>query len=161
MDKRLIGKTCPYCKTPFQEGDVVVICSTCEMPHHLACWTENQGCTTFGCTGSIKETIGGTASSNAATSYAAPTPQPARTERTDNTHTIQPLVSNQPVRPVVARGERPVEKPEQPESRFETLFDAEPCSIQDNIPVMLEKVSLIIDHQKEALFVRSIFRSLI
>lgn len=160
MDKRLIGKTCPYCKTPFQEGDVVVICSTCEMPHHLACWTENQGCTTFGCTGSIIETIGGTASPNAATSYAAPTPQPARTERTDNTHTIQPPVSNQPVRPVVARVERPVEKPEQPESRFETLFDAEPCSIQDNIPVMLEKVSLIIDHQKEALFVRSIFRSL-
>ena len=23
------------------------------MPHHKECWVENQGCTTFGCTGSI------------------------------------------------------------------------------------------------------------
>lgn len=49
-----IGKTCPYCKTPFQSGDEVVICSACDMPHHKDCWVENQGCTTFGCMGSIK-----------------------------------------------------------------------------------------------------------
>lgn len=49
-----IGKTCPYCKTPFQEGDDVVICSVCEMPHHKECWVENQKCTTFGCTGTIQ-----------------------------------------------------------------------------------------------------------
>lgn len=28
----------------------VKICGMCRMPHHLACWQENQGCTTFGCT---------------------------------------------------------------------------------------------------------------
>ena len=49
-----IGKTCPYCKTPFQEGDDVVICSVCEMPHHKECWVDNQKCTTFGCTGTIQ-----------------------------------------------------------------------------------------------------------
>ena len=49
-----IGKTCPYCKTPFQEGDDVVICSVCEMPHHKECWVENRECTTFGCTGTIQ-----------------------------------------------------------------------------------------------------------
>ena len=49
-----IGKVCPFCKTPFQEGDDVVICSVCEMPHHKECWVENQGCTTFGCTGTIQ-----------------------------------------------------------------------------------------------------------
>lgn len=49
-----IGKTCPYCKTPFREGDDIVICSVCEMPHHKECWVENRECTTFGCTGTIQ-----------------------------------------------------------------------------------------------------------
>lgn len=103
MDKRLIGKTCPYCKTPFQEGDVVVFCSTCEMPHHLACWTENQGCTTFGCTGGIGETIdGSTAANTSAThTYSAPviSADVARPSQ-------QPIITP-PVRPVVP----PVENP--------------------------------------------------
>lgn len=45
----LIGKICPYCKTAIHAEEVKV-CGTCSMPHHLACWQENQGCTTFGCT---------------------------------------------------------------------------------------------------------------
>ncbi|MEE1350781.1 MAG: RING finger protein [Clostridia bacterium] len=48
-----IGKVCPYCKTEFKEGDDVVVCSVCEMPHHKECWIENKACTTFGCTGTI------------------------------------------------------------------------------------------------------------
>ena len=48
-----IGKICPYCKTEFKEGDDVVVCSICEMPHHKECWIENKACTTFGCTGTI------------------------------------------------------------------------------------------------------------
>lgn len=48
-----IGKICPYCKTEFKEGDDVVVCSVCEMPHHKECWIENKACTTFGCTGTI------------------------------------------------------------------------------------------------------------
>lgn len=48
-----IGKTCPYCKTEFKEEDEIVVCSVCEMPHHKECWIENNGCTTFGCTGTI------------------------------------------------------------------------------------------------------------
>lgn len=48
-----IGKICPYCKTEFKEGDDVVVCSVCEMPHHKDCWIENKACTTFGCTGTI------------------------------------------------------------------------------------------------------------
>ncbi|MBO5453505.1 MAG: DUF2628 domain-containing protein [Clostridia bacterium] len=47
------GKICPYCKTEFKEGDDVVVCSVCEMPHHKECWIENKSCTTFGCTGTI------------------------------------------------------------------------------------------------------------
>ena len=44
---------CPYCKTKLTDGDDVVVCSDCGMPHHKECWIENQGCTTFGCIGSI------------------------------------------------------------------------------------------------------------
>ena len=32
----------------------IVQCSACEMPHHKDCWIENQGCTTFGCQGTIR-----------------------------------------------------------------------------------------------------------
>ena len=49
-----IGKICPYCKVALAESDDVVVCSQCEMPHHRDCWIENQGCTTFGCNGSIQ-----------------------------------------------------------------------------------------------------------
>lgn len=48
-----IGKICPFCKSEFKEGDEIVVCSACDMPHHKDCWIENQGCTTFGCLGSI------------------------------------------------------------------------------------------------------------
>lgn len=44
-----IGKICPFCKTEIKVGDEVKICSDCGIPHHLNCWTENRGCTTFGC----------------------------------------------------------------------------------------------------------------
>lgn len=53
------GKICPYCKTAFQDDDEIVICSSCEMPHHKECWIENQGCTTFGCSGTIQGDSGG------------------------------------------------------------------------------------------------------
>ena len=56
------GKVCPYCKTEFKPGDDIIICSECDMPHHKDCWIENQGCTTFGCLGTIKA-VDNTASS--------------------------------------------------------------------------------------------------
>lgn len=52
--EQLIGKTCPYCKTRLTEEDDIVVCSHCDMPHHKDCWLENQGCTTFGCVGTIQ-----------------------------------------------------------------------------------------------------------
>lgn len=44
-----IGKICPFCKTEIKEGDAVKVCPSCGIPHHEACWEENKGCTTFGC----------------------------------------------------------------------------------------------------------------
>ena len=49
-----IGKSCPFCKSPFAEDDEIVVCSECDIPHHKECWVQNQGCTTFGCMGTIK-----------------------------------------------------------------------------------------------------------
>lgn len=64
-----VGKICPYCKAEIKEGDDVVICSSCEMPHHKDCWIENQGCTTFGCTGTMKSPSDSTAASNGQVYY--------------------------------------------------------------------------------------------
>ena len=48
------GKICPFCRSEFNEDDDVVVCSVCDMPHHKDCWVANQGCSTFGCNGTIK-----------------------------------------------------------------------------------------------------------
>ncbi|GHU64755.1 hypothetical protein AGMMS49983_11180 [Clostridia bacterium] len=45
----VIEKICPYCMTEIKVDEEVVLCSQCDMPHHRECWTENGGCTTFGC----------------------------------------------------------------------------------------------------------------
>ena len=51
---RYVGKICPYCKSEFTENDDIVVCSNCDMPHHKECWIQNDGCTTFGCLGTMK-----------------------------------------------------------------------------------------------------------
>lgn len=56
------GKICPYCKTAFTPQDDIILCSQCEMPHHKECWIENQGCTTFGCLGTISGADSGASS---------------------------------------------------------------------------------------------------
>lgn len=47
--KEYIGKICPFCKTKITADDEVMVCPSCAAPHHKACWEENKGCTTFGC----------------------------------------------------------------------------------------------------------------
>ena len=47
--EQYIGKICPFCKTEIKKGDAVKVCPSCDIPHHEACWEENKGCTTFGC----------------------------------------------------------------------------------------------------------------
>lgn len=56
------NKVCPFCKTTFVATDDIVVCSSCEMPHHKDCWIENGGCTTFGCLGTI-DSVNGLATS--------------------------------------------------------------------------------------------------
>lgn len=41
---------CPYCNTAIEpSGPERMDCPTCGESHHLDCWTENGGCTVFGC----------------------------------------------------------------------------------------------------------------
>lgn len=44
-----INKTCPYCQTNIKQGADLIVCPECGTPHHKECWSENRGCTTFGC----------------------------------------------------------------------------------------------------------------
>jgi len=43
------GKICPFCQSGIAAEDRVAACALCAIPHHLECWHENGGCTTFGC----------------------------------------------------------------------------------------------------------------
>jgi hypothetical protein len=56
-----VGKTCPYCRFPLKPGEAVITCPACKLPHHADCWTENRGCTTYGCRGGAG-VVGGAAS---------------------------------------------------------------------------------------------------
>ncbi len=73
-----IGKICPYCRFPIKPGEEIVVCPQCEVPHHLDCWQENQGCTTYGCTGGAPAaqplTRGGPLPSQTPSGYGAEAP---------------------------------------------------------------------------------------
>ncbi len=45
----LIGKICPFCQKTINEGDSVIVCPSCNIPHHENCWNSHGGCTTPGC----------------------------------------------------------------------------------------------------------------
>lgn len=45
---RTIG-LCPYCRSNIVESEQVLMCPSCNTPHHTDCWEENKGCTVYGC----------------------------------------------------------------------------------------------------------------
>ncbi len=50
-------RSCPYCLMPFTSTENVRTCPLCQIPHHEECWRENDGCTTFGCTGDPGQSV--------------------------------------------------------------------------------------------------------
>jgi hypothetical protein len=41
---------CPFCRRDFEESrEPKARCASCATPHHAECWSENGGCTIFGC----------------------------------------------------------------------------------------------------------------
>ena len=69
------GKNCPFCQTPIKPGAHVQVCDACRMPHHVECWQQNRGCTTFGCR--MAGSAGGTSPQQLPT-YQNPYSQPPR-----------------------------------------------------------------------------------
>ncbi len=46
---------CPYCQSKIKSKKEAIICPVCGTPHHIDCWNENGGCTTYGCTGKSED----------------------------------------------------------------------------------------------------------
>lgn len=132
MENIYVGKTCPYCKTPFKQDDTIVVCNSCFMPHHLACWQANEGCTTYGCTGLIDTIIN---QENAAKQTVPSNPKNA--EQQNNS----PKSSSGP-------------------GKFEAISESTEGKLQSNVPVLIEKTSLIKNTADDSIFARCTFRSL-
>lgn len=43
------GVTCPICQTDVLGGEASTCCPRCQQVHHLECWQEVGGCSTYGC----------------------------------------------------------------------------------------------------------------
>lgn len=132
MENIYVGKTCPYCKTPFKQDDTIVVCNSCFMPHHLACWQANEGCTTYGCTGLIDTIIN--------QENAAKQAVPSNPQNSEQQNSSQKSISGQ--------------------GKFEAIFESTECKLQKNVPVLIEKTKLIKNTADDSIFARCTFRSL-
>lgn len=45
------GRSCPYCRYPFDKGSLVDECGACHAVHHEDCWADGGGCAVVGCAG--------------------------------------------------------------------------------------------------------------
>jgi hypothetical protein len=43
------GKLCSICQTAVVAGEHILYCPDCGLPFHQECWTENRGCSAYGC----------------------------------------------------------------------------------------------------------------
>lgn len=45
----VVGRICPRCQLPIQEGEQIKICSECGTPQHAQCWEHLRACSVYGC----------------------------------------------------------------------------------------------------------------
>ena len=45
-----IQEMCSVCQTAIEDDDERTTCDACNLPFHEECWTENLGCSAYGCT---------------------------------------------------------------------------------------------------------------
>lgn len=55
---KYVNKECPYCHKIITVDDNIVVCSKCGIAHHVECWNENHGCSTYGCDGNPRSAFG-------------------------------------------------------------------------------------------------------
>jgi hypothetical protein len=48
-NRKIAGQVCPICHTAFSLGEEIRNCEQCRVPHHVECWQENRGCSTYAC----------------------------------------------------------------------------------------------------------------
>lgn len=53
----VVGRICPRCQYPIQEGTPVKICSSCHTPHHEECWDHFQLCSVRDCGNTTSEPV--------------------------------------------------------------------------------------------------------
>lgn len=111
----------------------MVFCSVCDIPHHLSCWQENQGCTTFGCTGSIKEILA------------------------EDTPAVTPPF---PTQTPPSRTAPPWPAPKAPKQETQTLYTSNEMVFFSGVPIMLENAAIIADPGKEKLYAQCSFRNI-
>jgi hypothetical protein len=46
-----IAQGCPTCHRGIEEGQTIVLCTRCRVPHHENCWYDKGGCGRVGCRG--------------------------------------------------------------------------------------------------------------
>ena len=136
----LAGKTCPFCKAPFMEGEAVVFCSHCEMPHHLECWKENGGCTTFGCTGNIGKIIG--AEQKNAQSAPTVTRRPAARNAPKSIPYPQVRVGAEDEQEAKKTRFDTIDAQAKAQPQYTILSENTECVLQGNLPVILKATTL-------------------
>ncbi len=151
MDMRFQGRVCPLCNQPFREGDVIAVCDTCGVPQHFSCRQRSGRCATPGCSGRIREVVG---NPNAPQPQYAQQPYPPRQQQP------YPPRQQQPYPPRQQQPYQPQMQPNPGMQRYDTLFQNEPNIVPSNVPVALEKVTLVFDRQFNTLNAVCWFRNL-
>ena len=131
MKNKYIGKKCPYCKKKLKKNDTIVVCNTCMVPHHLSCWQANEGCTTPGCSGSIDIVI----NQNKITKH----------EKDASNSSVEQIETE------ITTNET---------SNLEIIYNAAESKLQNKVPILIEKITLLKNQLDDTLFAQCAFRSL-
>lgn len=70
------GLTCPVCHNRFEDGDDVVACPHCGLPHHRACWLKENRCSDAANHGTDNQWTREKATAEATKGYTPPIGQP-------------------------------------------------------------------------------------
>jgi len=146
-----MNPVCPYCRMMvFPDAADCRVCEGCGVPHHAECYTENGGCTVFGCRFapvdepklSISQPeLNATAGLTAAAMAPAPPPSPVPP--------LPPSVAQAPIRPVryfIPEPENPdpVATPPPPPAPGVTFSGAAPAILYVPPPVPKKRLTYVL-----------------
>jgi hypothetical protein len=71
------GKRCTICQTGIVAGEQIVYCPSCNLPFHQECWSENRGCSAYGCEAAPPTTKAATSPELTSNAWSGEKPCPA------------------------------------------------------------------------------------